>query len=149
MADTETQEQVDKPLTTADLLKLHTVKTIESHMTSTYADSATAISLEAVHKYKQYKDVAFHVKHQMDKKYPSSGKATEGVFHCVCGSNFASEHSCSASWNNFSKLSLTDLYLYAAAAISHETRFYIHLQVDTLHIVLFKSKDNPFSVSEA
>lgn len=39
--------------------------------------------------------------------------------------------------------------LQTAAAISHETRYYIHLQVDTVHIVLFKSKDNPFSVSEA
>lgn len=100
MADPENQDQVDKALTTADLLKLHTVKVIESHMTSTYEESATAISLEAVHKYKQYKDVAFHVKHQMDKKYPSSGKATEGVFHCICGSNFASELACSVLYND-------------------------------------------------
>ncbi|KAL0023893.1 hypothetical protein WJX79_006763 [Trebouxia sp. C0005] len=78
MADVEQQEQGEKPLTTADLLKSHSVK----------------------------------------------WKATEGVFHCVCGKNFAT-------------------------AISHETRYYIHVQVDTVHIVLFKSKDNPFSVSEA
>ena len=94
MADVESQEQVEKPLTTADLLKVHTVKIIESHMTSTYEESVTGICLEAVHKHKQYKDVAFYVKHQMDKKYPTSGKATEGVFHCVCGSNFASESNC-------------------------------------------------------
>ena len=27
-----------------------------------------------------------------------------------------------------------------AAALSHETRSYIHLQIDTMHIILFKSK---------
>ncbi|KAL3142187.1 hypothetical protein ABBQ38_002536 [Trebouxia sp. C0009 RCD-2024] len=112
MADVEQAEQGEKPLTTADLLKSHTVKVIESHMASSYEESAVGIALEAAHKFKQYKDIASHVKHQFDKKYPGSGKATE-------------------------------------AAISHETRYYIHLQVDTVHIVLFKSKDNPFSVSEA
>lgn len=96
MADAESQEQVEKPLTTADLLKLHRVKIIDSHMTSSYEESAIGICLEAVHKYKQYKDVAFYVKHQVDKKYPSSGKATEGVFHCICGSNFASKYCGSA-----------------------------------------------------
>lgn len=43
----------------------------------------------------------------------------------------------------------TDSFTVSAAAISHETRYYIHLQVDTVHLVLYKSKDNPFSVSEA
>ncbi|KAL3152626.1 hypothetical protein ABBQ32_001641 [Trebouxia sp. C0010 RCD-2024] len=124
MADVEQAEQGEKPLTTADLLKSHTVKVIESHMASNYEESAVGIALEAAHKFKQYKDIASHVKHQFDKKYPGSGKASEGVFHCICGKSFAT-------------------------AISHETRYYIHLQVDTVHIVLFKSKDNPFSVSEA
>ena len=91
MADTEQTEQGEKPLTTADLLKSHTVKVIESHMASNYEESAVGIALEAVHKFKQYKDIASHVKHQFDKKYPGSGKATEGVFHCVCGKNFASK----------------------------------------------------------
>lgn len=94
MADVESQDQAEKPLTTAELLKSHTVKVVESHMTSTYEDSAISICLEAVHKNKHYKDIAFYVKHQMDKKFPSSGKATEGVFHCVCGKNFASKHTC-------------------------------------------------------
>jgi len=91
MADVEQQEQGEKPLTTADLLKSHSVKVIESHMASSYEESAVEVCLEAVHKYKQYKDIASHVQHQFDKKYPGSGKATEGVFHCVCGKNFASE----------------------------------------------------------
>lgn len=91
MADVEQAEQGEKPLTTADLLKSHTVKVIESHMASTYEESAVGTALEAVHKYKQYKDIASHVKHQFDKKYPGSGKATEGVFHCICGKSFASK----------------------------------------------------------
>lgn len=95
MADAEQQEQGEKPLTTADFLKSHTVKVLESHMTSAYEQSAVDVCLEAVHKFKQYKDIASHVKHQFDKKYPGSGKATEGVFHCVCGKNFASKHKAS------------------------------------------------------
>lgn len=91
MADIEQTEQGEKPLTTADLLKSHTVKVVESHMASSHEESAVGIALEAVHKFKQYKDIASHVKHQFDKKYPGSGKATEGVFHCVCGKNFASK----------------------------------------------------------
>lgn len=91
MADVEQAEQGEKPLTTADLLKSHTVKVIESHMASSYEESAVGIALEAAHKFKQYKDIASHVKHQFDKKYPGSGKATEGVFHCICGKSFASK----------------------------------------------------------
>ena len=91
MADIEQAEQGEKPLTTADLLKSHSLKVIESHMASSYEESATGIALEAVHKFKQYKDIASHVKHQFDKKYPGSGKATEGVFHCICGKSFASK----------------------------------------------------------
>lgn len=35
-----------------------------------------------------------------------------------------------------------------AGAVSHETRQFIHMKVDTYHIVLWKSKDTPFHVSE-
>lgn len=91
MADIEQAEPGEKPLTTADLLKSHTIRVIESHMASSYEESATGIALEAVHKFKLYKDIASHVKHQFDKKYPGSGKATEGVFHCICGKSFASK----------------------------------------------------------
>ena len=47
MADVEQQEQGEKPLTTADLLKSHSVKVIESHMASSYEDSAVEACLEA------------------------------------------------------------------------------------------------------
>ena len=36
-----------------------------------------------------------------------------------------------------------------AGAVSHETRQFIHLKVDTYHIILWKSKDTPFHVGEA
>ncbi len=49
------------------------------------------MSLVAVDKFKQLKDIAFYIKHQYDKKYPGSGKAAEGVYHCAVGKSFASE----------------------------------------------------------
>ena len=107
MADAEQTEQ-EKPLTTADLLKSHTVKVVESHMASSYEESAVGIALEGVHKLKQYKDIASHIKHQFDKKYPGSGKATEGVFHCVCGKNFASKSFLMPCWWACPYISLLD-----------------------------------------
>lgn len=38
--------------------------------------------------------------------------------------------------------------LVHAGAISHETRQFIQLKVDTYHILLWKSKDTPFAVAE-
>jgi hypothetical protein len=35
-----------------------------------------------------------------------------------------------------------------AGSVSHETRQFIHLKVDTYHIVLWKSKDTPFHVTD-
>lgn len=67
------------------------VDIVDSHMTSEFERSALEICVEAVNKYKHLKDIAFHVKHSYDKKYPGSGKATEGVYHCIVGKNFASE----------------------------------------------------------
>ena len=31
-----------------------------------------------------------------------------------------------------------------AACVSHETREYLHIKVDQLHIIIWKSKDTPF-----
>jgi dynein light chain LC8-type len=35
-----------------------------------------------------------------------------------------------------------------AGAISHETRQYIHIKVDTYHIIIWKSKDSPFHMTD-
>lgn len=84
-------EQGEKQLSLQELQKLHTYKVVESYMPSDYEQTAVEVSLEGVHKHRQYKDIACHIKQQFDKRYPSSGKATEGVYHCICGKNFASE----------------------------------------------------------
>eukprot|EP00803_Ostreobium_quekettii_P004367 evm.model.scf_394.3 EVM.evm.TU.scf_394.3 scf_394:36694-39325(+) len=102
----------------------HSVVIVDNHMTSEHEEAAVAVALEAVDRHHHLKDIAFHVKTAYDRRYPGSGKATEGVYHCVVGSNFAS-------------------------AVSHEKRQYIRLVVDTLHIVLWKSKDSPFHFHEA
>lgn len=117
---------VPKDNTEALLARLKETKhyqIVHSNMPESYAKDAIDISLLAVEKHKHLKDVAFYIKHEYDKKYPGSGKATEGVYHCVVGKSFAS-------------------------AVSHETRQFIHLKIDTYHIVLWKSKDSPFHINE-
>lgn len=52
---------------------------------------AVQIALAAVDRNKQLKDVAQFLKHEMDKNFPASGKATEGVYHCVVGKSFSSK----------------------------------------------------------
>ncbi|KAG1661854.1 hypothetical protein FOA52_011621 [Chlamydomonas sp. UWO 241] len=101
----------------------HSYKIVTSHMQESYEKAAIDISIVAVDKFKHLKDIAFYIKQSYDKKYPGSGKATEGVYHCAVGKSFAS-------------------------SVSHETRHFIHLKVDTYHIVLWKSKDTPFNVAD-
>mmetsp|Transcript_21279 Transcript_21279/g.59155 ORF Transcript_21279/g.59155 Transcript_21279/m.59155 type:complete len:122 (-) Transcript_21279:292-657(-) len=120
MADEENEQQQEVKI---DLRKKYKTTVVESHMTTAHEQDAVEFSLEAFHTYKHLKDIAQHIKQSYDKKYPSNGKATDGVYHCIVGRNFAS-------------------------AISHETRFYIHLKVETLHVILFKSKDSPFDLEE-
>ncbi|KAG2489644.1 hypothetical protein HYH03_011923 [Edaphochlamys debaryana] len=98
----------------------HYYKIITSYMPESFEQDAVQIALIAVDKYRQLKDIAFYIKHEYDKKYPGSGKATEGVYHCIVGKSFAS-------------------------AVSHETRQFIHMKVDTYHVILWKSKDTPFT----
>ena len=43
----------------------------------------------------------------------------------------------------------TEFDRFSTGAISHETRQYIHLKVDMLHVVLFKSKDDPFASGDS
>lgn len=74
----------------ADAVK---VEVLDSDMNSEFEASAREICLQAVAGSKHLKDIAFRIKHSYDKKYPGSGKATEGVYHCIVGTNFASEHS--------------------------------------------------------
>lgn len=73
--------------------------------------------------YKKYKEIAGHIKNEMDKKHSDhDNKATEGVFHCIVGKSFA-------------------------ASVSHDCHDYVHLKVGLVHVILFKSRDSPFDFS--
>ncbi len=69
----------------------HKYKIMSSYFPESLEQDAINISLVAVDKFKHLKDIAYHIKHEYDKKYPGSGKATEGVYHCIVGKSFASE----------------------------------------------------------
>ena len=81
------------------------------------------VSVNAIEKKTQLKDIAALIKKEYDRKYPSGNSSEDGVFHCIVGKNFAS-------------------------AVGHETRFYAHLKIGLLHVILFKSKDSPFDVEQ-
>ena len=70
--------------------KEHTLKIIESHMPQAKEQDAVKIAMSAMDSNKQLMDIAYHIKTQYDSKYPGSGKATEGVYHAICGHHFAS-----------------------------------------------------------
>lgn len=69
----------------------HSFKILSSYMPESFELDAINTALIAVDKYKQLKDVALYIKQEYDKKYPGSGKASEGVYHCIVGKSFASE----------------------------------------------------------
>lgn len=88
MADVEEHSEEKKGY---QLQSQHTYKIISSYLPESYEQDAITICIVAVDKFKHLKDIAFHIKHEYDKKYPGSGKATEGVYHCAVGKSFASE----------------------------------------------------------
>lgn len=68
------------------------VQIIQSQMPCELERSAVEVASEAF-KGKDasidLKQIACDIKQRYDKKYPGSGKATEGVYHCIVGDNFA------------------------------------------------------------
>lgn len=70
--------------------KEHSLQIIESHMPKAKEEDAVKIAVSAMDSNKQLMDIAYHIKTQYDIKYPGSGKATEGVYHAICGHHFAS-----------------------------------------------------------
>ena len=68
----------------------HALQIVESHMPSGKEKSAIEIAIAAVESNSQLMDIASHIKTHYDKQYPGSGKATEGVYHAMCGTHFAS-----------------------------------------------------------
>ena len=87
--------------------------------------SAVEITGESFSKYKKYKEIAGHIKKEMDTKHSdNTNNAMEGVFHCIVGKSFA-------------------------ASVSHDCRDFIHMKVGLVHVILFKSRDSPFDSSMA
>lgn len=70
--------------------RIHSISIVDSHMPAQKEKSALEIAIEAVDEHKQLMDIASHIKTKYDKQYPGSGKATEGVYHAIVGSRFAS-----------------------------------------------------------
>ena len=67
-----------------------------------------------------HKDVATAIKAAFDVKHPpADNKATSGVWHCVCGSDFA-------------------------VSVTHETKFSCYWEANNLKFLIWKSKDSPF-----
>lgn len=92
MAEDSKTSKSDEPY---QLKAEHSCKVIDSHMPEVLEKDAITIALAAVDQNKNLKDIAQFVKHEYDKKHPGSGKATEGVYHCVVGKTFASKcHNC-------------------------------------------------------
>mmetsp|Transcript_6420 Transcript_6420/g.8683 ORF Transcript_6420/g.8683 Transcript_6420/m.8683 type:complete len:119 (+) Transcript_6420:3-359(+) len=116
------EEQVDKGPKGPNLAS-HQIAVISSLMQQDFETQAIEVCAMAVEQFKNSKDMATFVKKEYDKRFPGSGKATEGVYHCIAGTHFG-------------------------ASVSHETRCYIHLKVDLLHFIMWKSKDSPFDVDE-
>lgn len=102
----------------------HNVSIVLSYMDDEHEKAAIEVACSAFDKHSQYKDVAQAMKKDYDRRYPSSGKANDGVYHAVVGKHFG-------------------------ASFSHETSFYIHLRVDLHNVIIFKSKDSPFDVESA
>ncbi len=88
MAETEDVAKGEKEY---QLQGQHSYKIVNSYMPESFEQDAVKISIVAVDKFRHLKDIAYYIKHEYDKKYPGSGKATEGVYHCAVGKSFASE----------------------------------------------------------
>lgn len=96
-------------------VKVHTLKIIESHMPKAKEEAAVKIVTAAVDAHTQLMDIAHQVKVQYDKQYPGSGKATEGVYHAICGHRFASAfHFWNARLNHLLMASVSDVLWYCS-----------------------------------
>ena len=100
-------------------LAAHQIQVVASLMALEAEEQAIEVCALATELHKNSKDMATFVKKEYDKKFPPSGKATEGVYHVIAGKHFG-------------------------ASLSHETRAYVHLRIDLWQFIIFKSRDSPF-----
>ena len=97
------------------------VKVHRSDVVTEMEENAVDVAKIGLERYpNSYRDAAMFIMKEFDRRYASEGhSSSDGVFHVVCGMSFA-------------------------ASVSHETRAFIHVQVGTTHVIIFKSKDSPF-----
>ena len=79
-----------------DATDIAAVRVFKSQMPFAYQTSAVEIATAALEKCAagqsgalDLKQVAGAIKQEYDKRYPGTGKATDGVYHCVVGDHFA------------------------------------------------------------
>lgn len=175
MADEDAPKQLSQAQLLDKLKEKHSCKIVHSQMPSSFEQDAMYVCLSGVDQYKALKDIAQYIKQEYDKKYPSNGKATDGVYHCIVGKSFASKclldhckfselefycalitphHTCTLPASSSLPSSQPRLITpsptpFPAGGISHETRQCILLKVDVYHVLLWKSKDSPFHASDA
>ena len=66
-----------------------------------------------------YKSMSEFMKKEFDSAFPGAGTAMDGVWHVICGSNFA-------------------------ASVTFEKKHALYFVMDNVNFLLFMSKDNPY-----
>lgn len=73
-------------------------------------------NMQAKHRHHQLKDIAAFVKKELDKKHlrPSD---SQGVYHCICGTSFASEPPCHNNRDSLQQAPLSGTNNYQLATL--------------------------------
>jgi len=96
------------------------VKILKTDMNEEMTADIITVTQTVIKKHKLHKDLATAIKTAFDVKHPpADNKATSGVWHCVCGSDFA-------------------------VSVTHETHFACYWTAENIKMLLWKSKDSPF-----
>ena len=97
-------------------------------------------------KHRSSKDIAAFVKTEFDKQHLEP--QAEGAYHCIVGKHFASAPPGVGGTRPARPPGALLTSGGRAGAVSHETQQYILLTVDTLNVVLFRSRDVANAVLE-
>lgn len=114
MADEDKKSTKEKPDTSI------VVKILKTDMTEEMQNDIIEVTQLCIGKHKLHKDLASAIKGAFDVKHPPpDNKATSGVWHCVCGSDFA-------------------------VSVTYETHYACYWEANNIKMLLWKSKDSPF-----
>ena len=96
------------------------VKILKTDMDEKMVEDIILVTQTVIKKHKLSKDLATAIKAAFDLKHPpADNMATSGVWHCVCGNDFA-------------------------VSVTHETHFACYWEACNTKMLLWKSKDSPF-----